>query len=198
MKYEFRTWHAESAVVAGILFSTAVLSGSHWYEWVGAAAVWCGFSHASIAERLREREAARETPSVECHNKLGWYFMGREVLWTVYFLALGAWSAIVGCIIFAVYPLWRRYWRRIHPLPVMLTIRDPKLWEAIKSGKVTGFSVGGFARREPLGLPVFDRIDALVDPAAPDAPGLAASREFIDSEISSAHDRNSTAHSSQE
>ena len=117
MKYKFHTWHAESAVVAAILLITALASGGSAVEWVGAAAVWCGFSHASIAERLREREAARPAPSVECHEKLGRYFTAREVLWTVYFLALGAWSALVGCVLFVAYPIWRQWWRKRHPLP---------------------------------------------------------------------------------
>ena len=33
------------------------------------------------------------------------------------FVALHAYSALVGCGIFALYPVWRRLWRRWHPLP---------------------------------------------------------------------------------
>ncbi len=141
MKYQFRTWHAESAVVALILLLTVLFTGGKAVELLGAVAVWLGFSHASISERMREQEAIRTVPSVECYNKLGWYFMGREVCWTLYFLWLGAWSAIVGCILFAAYPVWRRYWRSIHPLPspvLTIPVRDPAVWDAIRSGEIRG------------------------------------------------------------
>lgn len=111
-----KTWHFENAVAIVVLASTAMLAGNTWIEWLGAAAVFCGFCHGSIAERLREREAARPVASVECHRLLGWYFVGREVLWTTYFVALGAWSAIAGCVLFAAYPVWRKFWRKRHPL----------------------------------------------------------------------------------
>ena len=103
-------------VVAVILAVTAFLTGGARHEGVGAAAVWFGFSHCQVAERFREREAARAVPTVSCHRQLEVYFVGRELLWTTYFVMLGAWSALVGCAVFALYPVWRRYWRRIHPL----------------------------------------------------------------------------------
>ena len=79
----------------------------------------CGFAHAQIAERLREQEALRVNPSVSCHQFLGRYFLLREILWTAYFVALGAWSALVGCALFALYPVWRRAWRKMHPIIVV-------------------------------------------------------------------------------
>lgn len=111
-----RTWHVETAVVYSVLLAVAVLSGGGWIEFVGAAAVGLSFGHASISVRLAEREAARETPSVHCHRWSARYFLAKEALWCVYFVALGAWSALVGVGLFLAYPLWRRYWRRIHPM----------------------------------------------------------------------------------
>lgn len=113
---KFRTWHAENAVVALTLGAVAVASGGRWVEWVGAAAVFCGFCHASIAERMREREAVRPVPSVECYRLSTWFFVAKEAGWLVYFIATHAWSALAGCGVFLAYPGWRRFWRRIHPL----------------------------------------------------------------------------------
>lgn len=111
-----RTWHIENAVVVAALITTAIVSGGTITEWIGAAAVFCGFCHGSIAERLREREAARPSPAVECYHLLGRFFLAREILWTAYFVLLDAWSALVGCALFAAYPLWRRWWRARNPL----------------------------------------------------------------------------------
>lgn len=113
-----KTWHAENAFVAITLGSVVAITGGRWVEWVGAAAVFCGFCHASIAERMREREAARPVPSVECHSLATWFFLAKEAGWVVYFVALHAYSALVGCAIFLAYPLWRRAWRRWHPIEV--------------------------------------------------------------------------------
>lgn len=111
-----RTWHFENAVVAVTLIIVTVCTGGTWREWVGAVAVFCGFCHASIAERLREREAARPVPSVECHAKATWFFGIKEVAWFVYFVSLRACPALIGCGLFIIYPLWRRQWRKWYPM----------------------------------------------------------------------------------
>ena len=112
-----RTWHVENAVVAFTLGSVVIATHGATVEWVGALAVFCGFCHASIAERMREQEAARPVPSVECHRLSTVFFLAKEAAWVVYFLAHNAYSALVGCAVFALYPLWRRIWRRRDPLP---------------------------------------------------------------------------------
>lgn len=114
----FRTWQGEITVACFALVLTVWLTGGHAVEWLGASAVLCGFAHAQIAERLREQEALKVNPSVSCHQFLGRYFLLREILWTAYFVALGAWSALVGCALFALYPMWRRAWRKMHPIIV--------------------------------------------------------------------------------
>ncbi len=118
-----KTWHFENAFVAFVLSLTILATGGRPIEWIGALAVYCGFCHASIAERMREREAARTVPSVECYRLATVFFLGKEACWVVYFVALHAWSALVGCAIFMAYPLWRKAWRRWHPLPI-----EPAPW----------------------------------------------------------------------
>ena len=50
------------------------------------------------------------------HRWAGRYFLGKELLWCVYFIAHGSWSALAGVGLFLAYPFWRRLWRRWHPI----------------------------------------------------------------------------------
>lgn len=111
-----KTWHFEHAVVISVLAAVWLATGHASRESLGSLAVYLAFGHASVGERLREREAARAVPSVECHRASTWYFVGKELCWAAYFLLSGTYAALVGCAVFAAYPLWRRYWRRVHPM----------------------------------------------------------------------------------
>jgi hypothetical protein len=111
-----RTWHLEHAAVIAVLASVWLATGHEPREALGSLAVYFGFAHASVGERLREREAARAVPSVECHRMSTLYFVGKELAWTAYFIWSGTYAALVGCVVFALYPLWRRWWRRVHPM----------------------------------------------------------------------------------
>ncbi len=113
---KIKTWHFENLFVGTILGAVVVATGAPHIEWIGAFAVFCGFVHASISERMREREAARPVPSVECYRLATRFFIAKEVAWVGYFVTMRAWSALVGCGLFLAYPVWRKFWRRIHPL----------------------------------------------------------------------------------
>lgn len=113
-----RTWHFESVVVAVILLLVWAYTGMRPIELLGAIAVFCGFSCAAITDRMTEREALREKPAVTCYRRFWWFFLVKEFAWAVYFTFQGAWSALVGCGVFAAYPLWRKFWRRRHPIKV--------------------------------------------------------------------------------
>ena len=114
-----KTWYFEVGFVATVLLAVVLLSHGSALELVGSAAVLASFGHASVSERLAEREAARTRPSVECHRKALWYFVAKEALWFVYFIAHHSYAALVGCGVFLAYPIWRRAWRRWHPLSVI-------------------------------------------------------------------------------
>lgn len=112
-----RTWHAEVAVVAAVLFTIAFATGG-WVEALGAVAVTVTFAHAQVADRLAERDAARERPSVACHRWATRYLVGKEALWLGYFMLHHSWSALAGVALFLAYTPWRRWWRHRHPLVV--------------------------------------------------------------------------------
>jgi hypothetical protein len=113
-----KTWHIEGAIVALILVSVAVITHGGWREWLGALAVQLTFHHAAISERMAERQSARDTPDVTCWQWSTRLFVSKELLWFVYFAAVGAWSALVGVVLFLCYPAWRRFWRSVHPIEV--------------------------------------------------------------------------------
>lgn len=112
-----KTWHGELLVVASVLAGVAIYRGA-WVEWLCAAAVLASFGHASVAERLRERDAQRVKPEVECVQWTWRYFTAKEALWASYFIATGAYVALVGVAVFLAFPVWRGWWRKRHPLKV--------------------------------------------------------------------------------
>lgn len=126
MKHTFhvKTWVVESAFVFVCLATVAttrlLVTGEGWVEWIGVLAVWASFQHAVIANRLEEREAMRtkegKPPEVECYRKLSYYFSLKEIAWFAYFILIGAYSALVGVVVFLLYGWWRKVWRAEHPL----------------------------------------------------------------------------------
>jgi hypothetical protein len=118
-----------------ILAAVPFIAGAPWTEWLGVFAVWFSFHHATVADRLSEAERFRELERpnkldiappgwldhldhrVHCWRKERHYFILKEVFWLAYFVALEAWSALVGVILFLGYRGWRSYYRtRIKPL----------------------------------------------------------------------------------
>lgn len=113
---KIRTWNLELAAVATILVIVAIATAGGWIELLGATAVSLSFAHAQVADRLAERDAAREHPSVTCHRWATRYLVSKETVWCVYFVAHRSWSALAGVALFLAYSPWRRWWRRRHPL----------------------------------------------------------------------------------
>lgn len=111
-----RTWQAEMLVVGAVLLTVAIASGGGALELLGAGAVLLTFGHVQVADRLAERESARERPSVDCHRWAARYLVSKESLWLLYFSLHRSWSALAGVGLFIVYPAWRRFWRTRKPL----------------------------------------------------------------------------------
>lgn len=111
-----KTWHIESLFVGICLLLIAFISNKGWVEFMGILAVYFTFQHSVISERLAQAEKERGNNNqpilVECHYKLSGYFIAKEFIWLIYFVILGAWSAIGGVVIFLLYPVWRKYYRK--------------------------------------------------------------------------------------
>jgi hypothetical protein len=123
---KLRTYHYESAVVLFVLmvpfFITRHISLT---ESIAVAAVFFTFQHAIIADRMQERQAAMLSPDVECHWKSNYYFMLKEALWITFFLLIHSWAALSGAIIFFLYPFWRKFYRRHHPMKNIIAVSKP-------------------------------------------------------------------------
>lgn len=112
-----RTWKYEILVVGLVLAVVTILTKNDWVNWVTTVAILLTFNHAQIGDRLQERQAVMDKPTVECYHKLNRLFAAKEVFWIVAFLLMQNYAAIVGSAMFAVYPLWRKYYRsKIKPL----------------------------------------------------------------------------------
>lgn len=117
-----RTWQKEAAVVGVVLAMVAFFSGKGWVEWIGALAVFMTFMHgqvsirfteaAKVAERDIEKAFPEDDHKVECWKWSDRYYWTKEGLWFAYFLLHQSWSALVGCILFLAYPMWRKWWVR--------------------------------------------------------------------------------------
>src|SRR5688572_20481526 len=106
---KLRTWHLETLVVATTLIVRNIVTRKGgWVEWVGAAAVLVNFGHASIADRMAAKQAEMVKPDVECYRLANWYYLNKEFLWLLYFVLKGSYSALVGCVVFILYPVWRK------------------------------------------------------------------------------------------
>lgn len=124
---KLRTWHVETVVVAVPLLVVTATHGWRLADLLGTGAVILSFGHASISDRLAEKERLAESakhlfgdvyrslPSVECHKHLHHYWIGKEIAWASAFIASRNWTALIGCAVFLVHPVWRRWYRTRYP-----------------------------------------------------------------------------------
>lgn len=118
---KFETWMAETTIVAIVLAIVAYFTGIHLggqriIDWIGAAAVLYTFKHASVSDRLAEKQGIKIVPDVSCYRKLREFYVIKEILWVIYFIILGSYTPLIGCAIFLFYPIWRKIWRRYYPM----------------------------------------------------------------------------------
>jgi hypothetical protein len=112
-----RTWKIEIIIVCAILTTVTFCFANNWVNWITTVAILLTFNHAQIGDRLQERQAVMDKPTVECYHKLNKLFAGKEVCWIIAFVLMKNYAAIVGSGLFALYPLWRKYYRKkIKPL----------------------------------------------------------------------------------
>lgn len=112
-----RTWHIEISFVGAILFLITCFFANNWINWITTIAILVTFNHGQIGDRLQERQSKMDQPTVECYYKLNRLFTAKEILWIIAFLLMKNYAAIVGSVLFALYPYWRKYYRKkIKPL----------------------------------------------------------------------------------
>lgn len=118
LKHYFRYTHRYEELFVGCVVLLPVLLSSEirLSEIIAAAAVFFTFKHASVADRMQERQSIKETPDVECYKKSNQYFMIKEALWVIFFILIKSWAALTGAFVFFCYPLWRKWYRRHYPL----------------------------------------------------------------------------------
>ncbi|MFA5987031.1 MAG: hypothetical protein WC797_00035 [Candidatus Paceibacterota bacterium] len=111
----------ETGLVFLILSITAILSGKGWVEWVGVFGVVFTFEYQVLSTYLAEHGEARKrigkhVKSDFIYKEIQLLYYTKEIVWISYFLLLGAYSAIVGTIVFICYGVWRRLYRSEYPL----------------------------------------------------------------------------------
>jgi hypothetical protein len=107
---KIKMWQKELILVGLILSITPILHKSAW-EFLGALAVLSSFAHAQISFRYTEQFKNNEIDYWKWSYR---YFILKEVLWVIYFIKLGAWSALIGCALFLFYPFWRAYYLKYY------------------------------------------------------------------------------------
>jgi hypothetical protein len=111
----------ETGFVFLILAGTALISDKGWVEWVGVFGVIFTFEYQVLSTYLREHAEARkkigkDVRSDFIYKEIQFLFYTKELIWITYFLLLGAYSAIVGTIVFICYGIWRKLYRNEYPL----------------------------------------------------------------------------------
>lgn len=109
-----RTWHYEIGVVTAIVFASAEATGGTWPNRVTALALVFTFAHAQIADRMAEQQE-RSADQIECWRKAAYFWVTKEALWITVFALTKLWTAIIGAVVFLLYPVWRKWYRKRRP-----------------------------------------------------------------------------------
>jgi len=106
-----RTWQKEALVVLLVLIGSLFFKPITLPDVVCVIAVWVTFLHAQVADRMQEKQAKMSTPDVECFRWSNRYFLIKESLWILFFLLLKSYPALIGSVVFFIYPYWRKIYR---------------------------------------------------------------------------------------
>ena len=105
-----KTWHKEIIFVSLIMLFLWIFNNKSTIELFGSIAVVLTFCHLQVSIRLEEKNKASPNKyHLECGRWQTYYLVLKEMMWCLYFVGLGAWSALVGVSIFLFYPTWRKY-----------------------------------------------------------------------------------------
>ncbi len=107
-----KTWQIESAIVLMILTVSLFFKEIRFEDVVCLIAVWVTFMHGQIADRMQEKQSKMVKPDVECYKWSNRYFVVKETLWILFFLTIKSYPALIGAIVFSLYPLWRKLYNK--------------------------------------------------------------------------------------
>lgn len=110
-----KTWHWETLTVMAVMAAVVLLTGNRPIEWIGWAALMLAHGRNSVMIRMSEaqQQAGAGGPHhVECHAWGTRYLWSGECFWACYFVMHRSWSALAGVAVFALFPLWRRWYGR--------------------------------------------------------------------------------------
>lgn len=120
-KTNIKLHYIETLIVAIILSAVALISKKGAVEWFGVVGVILTFEYQVLSTYLTEHSEARkriksDVKSDTVHKEIRIIYLLKECIWVVYFIFLGAYSALVGSIIFILYAYWRKTYRKHIPL----------------------------------------------------------------------------------
>lgn len=125
---KLKTWHYEYVIVVALLMTITYCFANNVDNWIATLAVCATFGYTQISDRMMEKQGAMITPDVDCYWKLVYYFWAKEAFWFWLFIRLHSYASLGGCFLFAIYPLWRKFYRaNIKPLPKRVEYVYPKV-----------------------------------------------------------------------
>ena len=99
--------NAERAVAAAVLGGCTLLHPGL-PEVLAACASFLGFCYMQAAHLFAEKQAFEKPRNAKTARKLSRIVFARETLWILLFLVTGNYPGIAGCLLFVVYPFWRK------------------------------------------------------------------------------------------
>ena len=88
-------------------------------NWVAVIAVTLTLLHAQRTDALHEMHKILHQPVMRHYWRLDLFSAAKEAVWIFAFLLMKNYSAIIGRLLFCLYPFWRKFYRtHIVPLHV--------------------------------------------------------------------------------
>jgi hypothetical protein len=122
-------WQLEAALVFLTLGIIAYFGGSKFTDWSAALAVFLGFLHAQVAFDLADYNKSSKINTSPQSNLLKNFYLIKEAIWLVTFVALKSYPLLAGSAIFISYPALRRIIRSkiFAGKPILLQIQLAKI-----------------------------------------------------------------------
>ena len=110
---KIKTWMWEAGFVLLFLLISLFFKSFEFSEIICSLAVLFTFMHGQVSDRMREQQESKESPEVKCYRFSIFYYFAKEATWVYYFYLVNSYAALLGAIIFLLYPFWRKIYRKI-------------------------------------------------------------------------------------